>query len=150
VRSLVDFGAFVNLGGIDGLIHISELDWRFVEHPSGVLSVGDEVEVLILSVDRERERIGLSRKRLQLSPWDRWLGEVQEGDLVEGTVTKVKPFGVFVHIGQGIEGLVRAANTPVNLAVSELEAGSPVTVRILDIEEENQKVALEIPPSLPV
>jgi ribosomal protein S1 len=142
---LVDFGAFVDLGGVDGLIHISELDRHYVEHPSDVLSVGDEVEVLVLSVDRKRERFELSRKRLLSSPWDRVVAELEEGDVVKGTVTSVKPFGAFVEIGEGVEGLVWASDTPVDLAVSELEPGSPVTVRVLDIEEEQEKVALEIP-----
>ena len=151
VRNLVDFGAFVDLGGVDGLIHISELDRHYVKHPSEVLSVGDEVEVLVLSVDRTRERFELSRKRLLSSPWDRVVAELEEGDVVKGTVTSVKPFGAFIEIAEGVEGLVWASDTPgdLDLAVSELEPGSPVTVRVLDIEEEQEKVALEIPERLP-
>ena len=149
VRNLVDFGAFVDLGGVDGLIHISELDCHYVEHPSDVLSVGDEVQVLVLSVDRKRERIALSRKRLPSSPWDRVVAELEEGDVVKGTVTSVKPFGAFVEIGEGVEGLVCASDTRVDFSVSELDPGSPVTVRVLDIEEEQEQVALEIPEPLP-
>jgi small subunit ribosomal protein S1 len=148
IRNLVDFGAFVDLGGVDGLIHISELDWDFVEHPSAVLSVGDEVEVLVLNVNRKRERIGLSRKRLLSTPWDRAVAELEEGDVVEGTITSVRPFGAFVEIGEGVEGVVRAADTPADFAISELEPGSPVTVRVLSIEEEREKLALEIPERL--
>ncbi|KPL21810.1 MAG: hypothetical protein AMJ93_08725 [Anaerolineae bacterium SM23_84] len=149
VRNLVDFGAFVDLGGLDGLIHISELDWTYVEHPSAVLDIGDEVEVLILDVDRKRERVGLSRKRLLPTPWDRVAAELEQGDVVNGTVTSVRPFGAFVEIGQGVEGLVWAADTPADLAISELEPGSPVTVRVLNIEQERERVALEIPERLP-
>jgi small subunit ribosomal protein S1 len=149
VRNLVDFGAFVDLGGVDGLLHVSELDWHYVQHPSHVLSVGDEVEVLVLSVDRKRERIALSRKRLLSTPWDRVLAELEEGDVVKGTVTSVKPFGAFVDIGAGVEGLIGASDTPVDRPVSEMEPGSLVTVRVLDIKEEQEKVALEIPERLP-
>jgi small subunit ribosomal protein S1 len=149
VRSLVDFGAFVDLGGVDGLIHISELDWQYMEHPRNVLKVGDEVKVLVTSVDRKRERIGLSRKRLLSTPWDRVVAELEEGDVVEGTVTSVKPFGAFVDIGQGVEGLVWATNTPADVAVSELQPGSPITVRVLDIQEDQEKVALGITDPLP-
>jgi small subunit ribosomal protein S1 len=144
VRSLVDFGAFVDLGGVDGLIHVSELDWQFVEQPSQLLSVGDQVQVLVLDVDRRRERISLSRKRLLATPWDRAISELEEGDVIEGTVTQVKPFGAFVDIGEGVEGLVRATDTPDDLAVAELEPGAAVAVRVLDIEAKHEKVALEI------
>jgi small subunit ribosomal protein S1 len=149
VRSLVDFGAFVDLGGVDGLIHISELDWQYVEHPRNVLKVGDEVEVLVTSVNRKRERIGLSRKQLLSTPWDRVVGEIEEGDVVEGTVTSVKPFGAFVEIGQGVEGLVWATDTPADVAVSELQPGSPITVRVLEIQADQEKVALGITDPLP-
>jgi small subunit ribosomal protein S1 len=106
VRNLVDFGAFVDLGGVDGLIHISELDWAHVECPSDVLNVGDEVEVYVLDVDREEERVALSRKRLLPDPWGRVTETLHEGDIIEGVVTSIAPFGVFVDIGQGVEGLV--------------------------------------------
>ena len=112
VRNLVDFGAFVGLGGMDGLIHISELDWKHVNHPREVLSVGDEVEVYVLNVDRERERIGLSRKRLLPDPWHRVIGKLNEGDVVEGAVTGVAEFGVFVDVGEGVEGLVHNSEIP--------------------------------------
>ncbi len=101
VRSLVDFGAFVDLDGVDGLIHISELDWRYVDKACDVLSVGDEVQVLVLRVDREQERIALSRKRLLPNPWERVTKNLMEGDVVKGTVTGVVSFGAFVDIGEG-------------------------------------------------
>ena len=91
VRNLVDFGAFVDLGGLDGLIHISELDWKHVDHPSEVLSVGDEIEVYVLNVDRKRERVTLSRKRLLPDPWQPLAATLDEGEIVEGTITDVVP-----------------------------------------------------------
>jgi len=140
VRNLVDFGAFVDLGGVDGLIHISELDWKHVNHPGEVLSVGDEIEVYVLGVDRERERVTLSRKRLLPYPW-----HGVEGEVVEGTVTDVVSFGAFVEIGKGVKGLVHASEMPGGQAIrSDLEPGSPVTVRVLEIDEEERQIALRL------
>jgi len=145
VSNLVDFGAFVDLGGIDGLIHISELDWKHIDHPSEVLSVGDEIEVYVLSVDRERERIALSRKRLLPDPWQRVSETLDEGEVVEGTVTGVAPFGAFVEIGKGVEGLVHISEMPGGQATrSDLEPGTLVTVSVLDIDEEEHQVALRL------
>jgi small subunit ribosomal protein S1 len=145
VRNLVDFGAFVDLGGVDGLIHISELDWKHVPHPSELLNVGDEVEVYILNVDRERERITLSRKRLLPDPWQRVTATLNEGEVVEGTVTNVVPFGAFVDLGKGVEGLVHTSEMPDGQATcSDLEPGSPVTVRVLEIDEWGRQIALRL------
>jgi small subunit ribosomal protein S1 len=145
VCNLVDFGAFVDLGGVDGLIHISELDWRHVTHPSEVLSVGDEVEVYVLSVDRERERIGLSRKRLLPDPWPLVAKLLRAGQVVEGTVTKVVRFGVFVDLGEGVEGLVHNSEMPDGKASRlNLEPGSPIRVRVLKINHWRRRIALSL------
>jgi small subunit ribosomal protein S1 len=145
VTNLVDFGAFVDLGGVDGLIHISELDWKHVNHPSEVLSVGDEIKVYVLSVDRERERIALSRKRLLPDPWQRVTATLDEGEVVEGTVTGVAPFGAFVEIGKGVEGLVHTSEMPGGQATrSDLEPGASVTVRVLEIDEGERQIALRL------
>ena len=143
VRNLVDFGAFVDLGGLDGLIHISELDWKHVNHPSEVLSVGDEIKVYVLKVDREWERITLSHKRLLPDPWDRVTATFGEGQVVEGTVTDVVPFGAFVELGKGVEGLIHTSEMPDGQPPhSDLEPGSPVTVHVLEIDEEERQIAL--------
>lgn len=145
VRNLVDFGAFVDLGGIDGLIHISELDWTHIDHSSDVLSVGDEVEVYVLKVDRERERIALSRKRLLPDPWQRVIADLHEGEVVEGTVTGVVEFGVFVDLGEGVEGLIHTSEIPEGTAtLSDLEPGFPVRVRVLEIDEGQRQIALRL------
>lgn len=145
VRSVVDFGAFVGLGGADSLIHISELDWRHVDHPSEVLSVGDEVEVYVLNVDRERERIALTRKRLLPDPWQRVIADLHEGEVVEGTVTGVVEFGVFVGLGEGVEGLIHTSEIPEGTAtLSDLEPGFPVRVRVLEIDEGQRQIALRL------
>jgi small subunit ribosomal protein S1 len=145
VRNLTDFGAFVDLGGVDGLIHISELDWKHVDHPRDVLSVGDEVEVHVLNVDRERERIGLSRKRLLPDPWHSVVANLHTGDVVEGTVTNVVEFGAFVDLGEGVEGLVHVSEMPGReVTRSELASGSPVTVRVLEIDKWQRRIALRL------
>ena len=145
VRNLAKFGAFVDLGGLDGLIHISELDWRHVTHPSEVLSVGDKVEVYILSVDRERERVGLSRKRVLPDPWPLVVNRLRVGQVIEGTVTKVVDFGMFVDLGEGVEGLVHTSEMPGGKAAYvELELGSPIKVRVLKINRWQRRVALSL------
>jgi small subunit ribosomal protein S1 len=145
VTNLVDFGAFVDLGGADGLIHISELDWKHVAHPREVLSPGDEVEVYVLRVDRDRERIGLSRKRLLPDPWHTVTDNLLPGQIVGGTVTNVVDFGAFVDLGQGIEGLVHISETPAGKAtLDELNSGSPVTVRVLEIDQDRRRIAISL------
>jgi small subunit ribosomal protein S1 len=143
VSNVVDFGAFVDLGGFDGLIHISELDHRHVDHPSEVLSEGDEVEVEVLEVDRERERVALSRKRLLRDPWDIAIKGLQRGQLVEGTVTGVVDFGVFVDLGAGVEGLVHVSDMPRG-KLGRMELGSPVTVRVLRVDDQRRRIALSV------
>jgi small subunit ribosomal protein S1 len=141
VTGLRDFGAFVDLGGADGLIHISELSWRRVKHPSEVLAVGQEVEVEVLKVDRESKRIGLSLKRRQPDPWQRVSERFQPGQVVEGTLTRLAPFGAFVDLGEGVEGLLptnQIANQP---GVVE---GATVRVRVLNVEPERQRIGLAL------
>jgi small subunit ribosomal protein S1 len=145
VVNLVDFGAFVDLGGVDGLIHISELDWTHVNHPGDVLSLGDRVEVYVLSVDRERERVGLSRKRLLPDPWHAVTEGLDVGQVVKGDVTNVVDFGAFVDLGQGIEGLVHVSEMPTGKATpTELQPGSPIAVRVLEIEHDRRRIALSL------
>jgi small subunit ribosomal protein S1 len=144
VTNLVKFGAFVDLGGIDGLIHISELDWRHVDHPREVLSVGDEIAVYILNVDRERERIRLSRKRLVPDPWPLVVEELRTGQIVEGTVSNIAKSGVFVNVGKGVEGLVHTSEIPQAVGWKDLKSGSPLAVRVLDIDHWRRRIALSL------
>jgi len=145
VRHLVDFGAFVDLGGVDGLIHISELAWRHVKHPSDVVCEGDEVEVYVLKVDRERERVGLSRKRLLPDPWPRVAERLSVGQVIEGTVTKVAKFGVFVDVGEGIEGLIHNSEIPGGFASHlALESDQTICVRVLRINRWRRRIALSL------
>ena len=145
VRNLVAYGAFVDLGGVDGLIHISQLDWSHLDHPSDVLEVGDELEVKILSVDQERERIELSRKSLLPDPWPVVTGALELDQVVEGRVTNVVDFGAFVDIGQGVEGLVHTSEMPDGRATcARLGLEAPIRVRVLDIDRAKRRLALSL------
>jgi small subunit ribosomal protein S1 len=143
VCNLVPFGAFVDLGGVDGLIHIFELDWKHVDHPREVLCVGEEVEVYILKVDRQRERIGLSRKRLLSDPWPSVADELQVGQTIQGTVTNVTRFGIFVDLGKGVEGLVHVSEIPEEKADwSSLKPDSLLSVCVKKIDPWRRRIAL--------
>jgi small subunit ribosomal protein S1 len=145
VRSLADFGAFVDLGGVDGLIHVSELAWEYVKHPRKVLGVGDKIKVYVLNVDRERERIGLSRKRLLPDPWLMAAENLHEGQMVEGMVTKVFHFGAFVRLAKDVEGLVHISEMPDEMIADlSLVPGSPIQVRVLRIDTEKRRISLSL------
>lgn len=146
VRNVADFGVFVDIGGIDGLIHVSELDWSYVESVSDVVKVGDELDVYILSVDRQRQRVGLSRKRLLPNPWERVTENVFPGDYILGTITSIVPFGAFIDVGEGVEGLLHISNMPHGQAThAELQSGATVAVRVLNIDHRRHQIALVIP-----
>jgi small subunit ribosomal protein S1 len=145
VRNLTDFGAFVDIGGLDGLIHVSELDWERVEHPSQLLSPGDAVEVLVLSVDRERQRIGLSRKRLLPDPWEHVRATLNEGDVISGRVTHVVSFGAFVEVGPGVEGLAHVSNMPLSEVSRDLlRSGDAIEARVISIDDDQRRIGLAL------
>jgi small subunit ribosomal protein S1 len=151
VISLADFGAFVNLGGADGLIHLSELSWRRVNHPSEVLKVGDEVEVQVLNVDRERRRIGLSLKRLQPEPWSQIENQFQLGQVVKGTITKLASFGAFARLEgdtkgemEGLIHLSELADKPVQHPREVVKEGDPVEVRIIRVDAARKRMGLSM------
>ena len=114
VSSIVNFGAFVDLGGVDGLVHVSELSWKHVDHPSEVVQVGQEVEVEVLDVDLDRERVSLSLKATQEDPWKEFERKYSAGEIIDGQVTKLVPFGAFVRVAAGIEGLVHISEISSN------------------------------------
>ena len=137
VSSVVNFGAFVDLGGMDGLVHVSELSWKHVDHPGSVVTVGDEIEVQVLEVDLGRERISLSLKATQQDPWQEFAGAHQVGELVYGRVTKLVPFGSFVQVGDGIEGLVHIselAHEHVKVVEDVIQEGQKIDVKVLEID----------------
>ena len=147
ISSVVNFGAFVDLGGMDGLIHVSELSWKHVEHPSSVVTVGDEVEVEVLDVDLDKERISLSLKNTQADPWQEFADSHQEGQLVYGRITKLVPFGAFVQVGDGIEGLVHISEMAahhVDLPEQVVAPGEELWVKIIEIDLQRRRISLSI------
>jgi small subunit ribosomal protein S1 len=147
VSSVVNFGAFVDLGGMDGLIHVSELSWKHIDHPSAVVAVGDEVEVRVLDVDHDRERISLSLKATQSDPWQEFANAHRVGELVYGRVTKLVPFGAFVQVGDGIEGLVHIsemANHHVDLPEQVVSPSEELWVKIIEIDLQRRRISLSI------
>ena len=147
VSSIVDFGAFVDLGGIDGLVHISELSWNHVNHPSEVVKVGDEVEVEVLDVDLQRERISLGLKQTTEDPWVKLAEAFPIGSIVDGKVTKIVPFGAFIELNENVEGLVhisemagRHIDTPAQVA----KVGDIVKVKVMEINPERRRISLSM------
>jgi small subunit ribosomal protein S1 len=147
VSSVVNFGAFVDLGGMDGLVHVSELSWKHVAHPSEVVAVGDEIEVEVLEVDLDRERISLSLKATQQDPWQEFANNHRVGELVYGRVTKLVPFGAFLQVGDGIEGLVHISEMAahhVDLPEQVVSAGEELWVKIIDLDLQRRRISLSI------
>jgi small subunit ribosomal protein S1 len=147
ISNIVDFGAFVDLDGIDGLIHISELSWSHVNHPSEVVAIGDDVRIKVLDIDRDRQRISLGLKQTQEDPWQRVVSTHRPGDVLEGSVTKVVAFGAFVEILPGVEGLVHIselADHHVESPSEVVEPGTNLNVKILEIDEERRRLSLSI------
>jgi len=147
VSSIVDFGAFVDLGGIDGLVHISELSWSHVNHPSEVAQVGDKVNVQVLDVDLDRERISLGLKQTTEDPWRQLVKSFPIGAIVTGKITKLVPFGVFVEIGDGVEGLVHIsemAKGHVEVPEDVVRIGDEVHVKVMDIDTDRRRISLSM------
>jgi small subunit ribosomal protein S1 len=147
VSSIVNFGAFVDLGGVDGLVHVSELSWRHVEHPSEVVSVGEEVEVEVLDVDLDRERVSLSLRATQEDPWKEFERRFKAGEVIEGEVTKLVPFGAFVRVADGIEGLVHISElseSHVESAEEIVQVADRVRVRVVEVDVSRRRVSLSM------
>ena len=152
VSSVVNFGAFVDLGGMDGLVHVSELSWQHVNHPGELVKVGDKVTIKVLEVDQDRERISLSIRQTTDDPWDVFATEHEVADVVEGTVTKTVPFGAFVSVADGVEGLVHVSEIAMHRVESpelELSIGQTVNVKITEKDDERRRVSLSIKQALP-
>jgi small subunit ribosomal protein S1 len=149
VSNLVDFGAFVDLEGIDGLIHISELSWQHVDHPSEVVEVGEEVEVKVLEVDRDRERISLGLKQTRKDPWQEIVERVNVGEQIQGRVTKLVSFGAFVEVAEGVEGLIHIselADHHVETPDEIVRSGDEVDARIIDVDARRRRLSLSLRP----
>ena len=149
VSNLVDFGAFVDLEGIDGLIHISELSWNHVDHPSEVVEVGEDVEVKVLEVDRDRERISLGLKQTRKDPWQEIVEQVEVGGQITGRVTKLVSFGAFVEVAEGVEGLIHIselADHHVETPDEIIRSGDEVEARIIDVDAKRRRLSLSLRP----
>ena len=147
VVNIVDFGVFVDLDGVDGLVHKSEIDWERIPHPSKIFKLGDEIEVKVIGIDKEKERVSLSRKILLPNPWLKHVEKFQVGDLVEGLVVSVLDFGAFIELAEGLQGLVHVseigyANTEDPKAV--VKKGDPVLVKIMSIDLERERISLSM------
>jgi small subunit ribosomal protein S1 len=147
VTSLADFGAFVNINGADGLVHLSEISWERIDHPKEVLEVGQEVEVKIISIDRERRRIGLSIRQLQSDPWENYVKDYKVGQLVEGTITRLTKFGAFARIDENLEGLIHVSELSdkrIEHPKEVLNENDIVTLRIIKIDNERRRIGLSL------
>ena len=147
VSSIVNFGAFVDLGGVDGLVHVSELSWKHIDHPSEVVEVGQEVTVEVLDVDMDRERVSLSLKATQEDPWQHFARTHQLNQVVSGKVTKLVPFGAFVRVDEGIEGLVHIselAERHIELPEQIVQVGDELFVKVIDIDLERRRISLSL------
>ena len=152
ISSIVNFGAFVDLGGVDGLVHVSELSWKHVDHPSEVVEVGQEVKVEVLDVDLERERVSLSLKATQEDPWRQFARVHEVGDIIEGRVTKLVPFGAFVEVDDAIEGLVHISELAphhVERPEDEVSVHDRVEVKIIDIDLDRRRISLSRKQTMP-
>ncbi|WP_349827938.1 30S ribosomal protein S1 [Brevibacterium litoralis] len=147
VSSIVNFGAFVDLGGVDGLVHVSELSWKHIDHPSEVVAVGDEVTVEVLDVDMDRERVSLSLKATQEDPWQHFARTHVIGQIVPGKVTKLVPFGAFVRVEDGIEGLVHISELAVrhiDLPEQVVSVDETIYVKVIDIDLDRRRISLSL------
>jgi small subunit ribosomal protein S1 len=147
VTSVADFGAFVNIDGADGLVHLSEISWERIQHPSEVLSVGQEVEVKVISIDRERKRIGLSLRQLQPDPWMKQVGHLKEGQLIEAKITHLTKFGAFARLDDDLEGLIHVSELSEHRIAHPKEVvkeGDQVTLRVIKIDPERRRIGLSL------
>ncbi|HUG88533.1 MAG TPA: 30S ribosomal protein S1 [Actinomycetota bacterium] len=147
VSSIVNFGAFVDLGGVDGLVHVSELSWRHVEHPGEVVTVGEDVEVEVLDIDLDRERVSLSLKATQEDPWKEFERKYNAGEVIEGEVTKLVPFGAFVRVSEDIEGLVHISELSeahVESAEEVVSVSDRVRVKVVDVDVSRRRISLSM------
>jgi small subunit ribosomal protein S1 len=147
VTSLADFGAFVNINGADGLVHLSEISWDHIDHPKEVLEVGQEVNVKIISVDRDRKRIGLSLRQLKDDPWDESIEAYQVGQLVEGKITRLTKFGAFAQIEDNLEGLIHISELSdrrIEHPKEVLSEGDVITLRIIKIDTNRRRIGLSL------
>ncbi len=144
---MADFGAFINISGADGLVHLSEISWDHIKHPNEALEIGQEVKVKVISVDKEKKRIGLSIRQTQEDPWADRVAKYQVGQLVEGTITRLTKFGAFAKLDDEIEGLIHISEISekrIEHAKEVLKEGEKVTLRVIKIDPANHRIGLSV------
>nr|HUM63301.1 S1 RNA-binding domain-containing protein [Anaerolineaceae bacterium] len=147
ITSLADFGVFVNVNGADGLVHMSEISWERIQHPSEILKVGQEVKVKVINIDHEKKRIGLSIRQLQSDPWDQKAAQFQVGQLIEGTITRLTKFGAFARLAEDIEGLIHISEISerrIEHPKEVLKEGDICTLRIIKIDPSVHRIGLSL------
>tara|TARA_Y100000996_G_C22483247_1_gene627093 strand:- start:366 stop:1217 length:852 start_codon:yes stop_codon:yes gene_type:complete len=148
IKNLTDYGAFIDLGGIDGLLHITDISWRRINHPSEILKLGDEIEVKVLKYDSDKNRVSLGMKQLEDDPWDKVKDLIELGNKYTGNVTNIADYGVFVDLGNNIEGLVRTSElnwTNKNINPNKVASiNDSVEVKVIEIDDEKRRVSLSI------
>lgn len=147
VKSLTSYGAFVDIGGVDGMVHVTELSWKRIKHPSEVVHIGDKVEVYVKDVDKENKRISLGYKKAEDNPWEKFKQEYEVGQVVKATVVSITPFGAFARIIDGVDGLIhisQVADHKIGKVSDVLEVGQEVTVKIIEIDTEKKRISLSI------
>jgi ribosomal protein S1 len=153
VKSLMDFGAFVDIGGVDGLVHVSELSWSKVKHPSEVLKIGDKIEVTVLEFDREKKRISLGYRKSEENPWFKAAEKYKAGEIVKGKVVRLVPFGAFIELEKGIDGLVHISQIS-NFRIAKpgdvLEIGQEIEAKVVEVNTETKKISLSIKEVSPI
>jgi small subunit ribosomal protein S1 len=146
IKNLTDYGAFIDLGGIDGLLHITDISWKRINHPSELLRVGDEIEVIVLKFDTEKNRVSLGMKQLLDDPWDKIPEKLEVGSSYKGTVANIADYGVFVDLGDNVEGLVRTSElnwTNKNINPNKVvNLGDDIEVKVIEIDNEKRRVSL--------
>ena len=153
IKNLTDYGAFIDLGGIDGLLHITDISWKRINHPSEILRIGDEIKVTVLKYDTEKNRVSLGMKQLQDDPWDKIPGKLTLNETYKGTVANIADYGVFVDLGDNVEGLVRTSElnwTNKNINPNKVvNLGDEIEVKVMEIDDEKRRVSLSHKQCLP-
>ena len=147
MKNITNYGVFVDLGGVDGLVHITDLSWGRIKHPSEVVQPNQEIDVQVLGLDRERERIQLGYKQLQPRPWDTAVEKYPEGSIVEGKVVRITDFGAFVELEPGLDGLVHISQCALNRVAKvedAVQVGQTVRVKVLSVDPEKKRISLSI------
>lgn len=148
VKNITNYGAFIDIGGIDGLLHITDMAWKRVGHPSEIINVGDKIDVKVLAIDKSKERISLGIKQLQENPWEKTVKSIIPGSTIRGTISNITDYGMFVTIAKGVDGLVHISEVSSNGRVDNLHhmfnVGQDINVKVLGIDNDKRRISLSL------